>query len=241
MIVTTFRRREKKFRINEEQAAFVVKRIQTEMKPDPYSVPGSGYRILNLYFDTDSDEIIRRSIEKPCYKEKLRIRSYGTPDETAKIFFELKKKLDGTVLKRRAVMTLPQIEAFVQAREKPEDCGYKNGIVLDEIGAFLDRHPRATPKILIGYDREAFFANNDPGVRLTFDRNILTRRDDLDLRHGLYGTPLLEPGEVLMEIKIEHTPPRWMTKLLSDAQIYRTSFSKYGTEYERKVFHERNQ
>ena len=241
MVLTTFRRKEKKFMITEDQAAFLARRIPEYMDFDPYCVGDRPYRILNLYFDTDTNEIIRRSIEKPLYKEKLRIRSYDIPkDEDTPVYFELKKKFDGTVIKRRAVLTRKQIAAFLQDRTKPEGCNYKNNIVLNEIGVFLDRHPGAEPKILVGYDRTAYFAKDDPEVRLTFDRNILTRRDDLTLEGGLYGTPLLSEGQVLMEIKVAETPPRWMMKLFSEAKIYRTSFSKYGAEYERKLSHERN-
>lgn len=239
MILTTFRRKEKKFLITGEQAAFLSERIPEFMENDKYCRDGRSYRILNLYFDTDTDEVIRRSIEKPMYKEKLRLRSYDAPqDPETKVFFELKKKFDGTVVKRRAVLTLAQVDAFLKDRSKPADCDYINGIVLDEIGVFLDRHPGARPKILVGYDRRAYFAKDDPEVRLTFDTNILTRRDDLDLRSGLYGEPLLKPDTVLMEIKVAETPPRWMMKLFSEAKAYRTSFSKYGTEYERMISRE---
>lgn len=241
MILTTFRRKEKKFMVTEAQAEYLLSRLPEYTERDPYCKTDDGYRIFNLYYDTDTDEVIRRSIEKPTYKEKLRIRSYGVPEnEDTKVFFELKKKLSGVVFKRRAVLTQAEIEAFLKDRTRPRDCSYKNGIVLDEIEMFLSRHPHAYPKIFIGYDRLAFFAEDDPEVRITFDRNILTRRENVDLTSGHYGTPLLEPGKVLVEIKISETMPRWMVKLFSEAKIYRTSYSKYGTEYERKVYHERN-
>lgn len=239
MVLTTFRRREKKFLITEAQFRFLLERLEEYTNPDPYCTSDRGYDIFNLYFDTDCDEIIRRSVEKPVYKEKLRIRSYGVPKSPeTKIFFELKKKLQGVVFKRRAVMTWNEVEAFLKDRTRPENCSYLNGIVLDEIEMFLSRHPGAYPKIFVGYERLAFFAKDDPEVRVTFDRNIRTRRDHVNLTDGLLGEPLLDEGTVLMEIKISESIPRWMMKLFSEAKIYRTSFSKYGREYERKVFNE---
>ena len=234
---SAFKRYELKYLLTQAQKQSLLAGMAPHMEPDRHGKT----TVRNLYYDTDTYLLIRRSIEKPTYKEKLRIRSYGVPEnEDTKVFFELKKKLSGVVFKRRAVLTQAEIKAFLKDRTRPRDCSYKNGIVLDEIEMFLSRHPDAYPKIFIGYDRLAFFAKDDPEVRITFDRNILTRRENVDLTSGHYGTPLLEPGKVLVEIKISETMPRWMVKLFSEAKIYRTSYSKYGTEYERKVYHERN-
>ena len=39
------------------------------------------HTIGNVYYDTDTYELITRPVEKPKYKEKFRIRSYGIPRE----------------------------------------------------------------------------------------------------------------------------------------------------------------
>ena len=83
------------------------------------------------------------------------------------------------------------------------------------------------------YDREAYFGEGD--LRVTFDHNVRYRTEELTLGTGLYGTPLFSRGEVLMEIKTGAAIPLWLTKILSEEKIYKTSFSKYGTAYEREA------
>ncbi|MNO89501.1 hypothetical protein D3C76_809870 [compost metagenome] len=55
------------------------------------------------------------------------------------------------------------------------------------------------------------------------------------MEHGVHGEPLLEPGQWLMEVKAENTIPVWLAKMLSEHQMYRTSFSKYGNEYKKML------
>ena len=92
-----FQRTEKKYVLRQEQFCNLQIGINKRMKQDEYG----HHTICNIYFDTDCFDLIRTSLEKPLYKEKLRIRSYGIPTENGKVFLELKKKYDGVVYKRR--------------------------------------------------------------------------------------------------------------------------------------------
>ena len=94
---------------------------------------------------------------------------------------------------------------------------------------------RTRPKVFIGYDRLAFAGIDDSELRITFDTNIRWRTTDLDLRCGDYGVPLGGYGDVLMEIKIPGTAPLWLAHLLSEAGVFSTSFSKYGSCYSRHI------
>ncbi len=93
----TFQRIEKKYLLDQKQYQELKEKLMDHVVPDKYFETS----IRSLYYDTDKFELIRRSIEKPEYKEKLRVRSYGKADQNDEVFVELKKKLDGMVYKRR--------------------------------------------------------------------------------------------------------------------------------------------
>lgn len=221
-----FRRAEKKYLLNPQQYQTLMQRIAPELEADAYGA----YTICNIYFDTAHDELIRRSIDKPPYKEKLRLRSYGTPKETDTVFLELKKKWKGIVYKRRACMPLSQARALL-AGERPEAPNQ----ILREILYFLDfYHP--VPRLFLAYDRLAYHGREDQSLRLTVDTHIRSRRQKLDLALGSQGRPLLEQEAYLLEIKTPTALPLWLTQALNALKIYPASFSKYGNVYKSEKF-----
>lgn len=231
MSIKTFKRVEKKFMVDRTKLADLLEVIEAFMTPDEYSKNGKVYSIYNIYYDTDDNEIIRRSISKPYYKEKLRLRSYKLLENgEGKVFLELKKKIGGVVSKRRAKMTFNQAEDFVEKGIIPTVKGYVNSQVVNEIAEFISKN-EVHPRVYIAYDRLAFFGQTDESFRVTFDSNIRTRRSDLTFQEGKGGSPLLPQDKVLMEIKINGAIPLWLSHTLSSLEIYPTSFSKYGTEY----------
>ena len=168
------------------------------------------------------------------YKEKLRIRSYcqATPDST--VFVELKKKYDGVVYKRR--LSLPDRVAMDWiCHESPIG---QNTQISREIDYFLSYYESLHPSVFLSYEREAYYARDDDTFRVTFDDHILCRQTELSLTAPIYGTPLLEDGKVLMEVKCAGGMPLWMVHTLSKLGVYKTSFSKYGTAYQTLIFPE---
>ncbi|MBC3796998.1 polyphosphate polymerase domain-containing protein [Acetobacterium tundrae] len=237
MITTTFKRYEKKYQIHEFQLKELMPILLAEMMPDDFTLKNNGYSIYNIYFDTENYDIIRHSLSKPYYKEKLRLRSYAIPiSSDDKVFLELKKKIGGIVSKRRATMTLNEANRFISKREYPLEANAINRLVLEEIDNFLDHHV-IEPKAYISYDRIAFVGKNDPEFRVTFDCNIKNRQNNLSLEEGDFGNQLLPKDGYIMEIKILGAIPVWLTHALSSLKIYSSSFSKYGnayTEYRRQ-------
>lgn len=204
--------------------------LTENMESDPYNFGGKTYQISNIYFDTPQNELIIKSLEKPVYKEKLRLRSYGrveNPEQT--VYLEIKKKFDGVVYKRRTPFTYKSAIDFIEEQKLPEN-EKTNWQVLREIMDLQKRY-ELSPRVFISYERLAFFGRNNSDFRLTLDRNILTRRDDLKLDSEIYGTPLLQDGMWLMEAKAFKSFPLWFAKFLSKRKIYSSSFSKYGSEY----------
>ena len=224
-IQSSFRRCEKKYLLTPEQYRAVKRGMASYMKPDAYP----RYTICNIYYDTERFDLIRASLEKPIYKEKLRLRSYGVPGSMDSVFVEIKKKYDGVVYKRRVTMEARNALRWLQGAQSGD--GSQIG---REIDWFL-RLYRPEPKVMIAYDREAYAAADGGELRLTFDTALRARANDVDLRLGDHGVPLLDDGRILMEIKIPGAAPLWLARLLSEHQIYPTSFSKYGTYYKQFI------
>lgn len=232
MITKTFKRYENKYQLDDTQLKHLLPILLTQMKPDDYTAKHDGYSIFNIYFDTENYDIIRHSLSKPYYKEKLRLRSYSIPTSQDDIvFLELKKKIGGIVSKRRAALTLNEAYCFISKMEYPEETNAINHLVLEEIEFFLMNHI-VEPKTYIGYERIAYVGKNEPELRVTFDYNIKSRQNSLLLEKGHFGNLLLPQNEYLMEIKILGSIPLWLTHALSELKIYSTSFSKYGKAYQ---------
>ena len=219
---TIFQRYEIKYRITRAQREWLIAAIGDRMREDQYGF----HTIRNVYFDTPDHRLIRRSLEKPLYKEKLRLRCYHTATEEDMVFLELKKKYKGVVYKRRVALPEAEAMAFLCDRKKVGESQ-----ILREIDYFLDFYGDLRPAMFLSYRRQAFYGVEDPTLRLTFDDQILWREDRLRLTEEVEGRALLPEDAVLMEIKTSTALPLWLTALLSQEHIYKSSFSKYGTAY----------
>ena len=225
---TVFKRYELKYLLTPEQKEKVLAAMQPYMKLEKYGRT----TIRNLYYDTDTYLLIRRSIEKPAYKEKLRIRSYSRASTDSTVFVELKKKYKYVVYKRRISLPYTDAAAWL-SKERHLD---KHTQIANAIDYFMELYGTLHPAVFLSYEREAYYANDETDFRVTFDDNILCRQEDLSLRSDAYGIPILPESKVLMEIKCSGGIPLWMTAVLSREKIYKTSFSKYGTAYSTLIF-----
>lgn len=220
--VYTFRRYEKKYLITKEQADELLNRIGDRMVPDKYGETV----ICNLYYDTEDYVLIRRSLDKPRYKEKLRIRCYGVPDENSVAFIEIKKKFSKVVYKRRLDTTYKKATEYIKTGEIDI-----KGQIKNELDWFLKTYKTLRPSTALFYTRKAFFDKTNPELRITVDKDILWRRKDLDLTLGAYGEPIIDDHNRLLEIKIPGTVPVWLAHELSELKIFPNSFSKYGKAF----------
>ena len=218
-----FRRIEKKYIVDEPTYEKLIKKLDGHFVRDRY------YKstICNIYYDTPSHQLVRSSIEKPVYKEKLRVRSYGVPNDEDMVFVELKKKYKGVVYKRRVEMTLAQSRDFFAGRDIP----HRNPQIENELKYFLKFYEGIAPAMYLSYDRLAYCGAEDTSLRLTFDTHILYREEQKELDKGIWGKELLSAGVRVMEIKIPNAMPLWLLAILDELEIYPVSFSKYGTAY----------
>ena len=226
-----FERYEKKYLLTPAEKDLLLGEMRPYLTADEYGK----YTILNTYYDTDDFLLIRESLEKPVYKEKLRIRSYGVPARDGTVFAELKKKYCGVVYKRRITLRADEVEPFLSGRYPDGAFGQ----IGREIGWFQSFY-HTTPKAFIGYDREAYAGTHDPELRITFDSCLRGRSENVILTAGDYGTPILPADRILMEIKLPGVCPLWLSSLLSKAKIFGTSFSKYGTFYQQVILPAKN-
>lgn len=218
-----FKRYEMKYLLSKRQKEKVLAAMEPYMELDAYGRT----TIRNIYYDTDSYRLVRKSLEKPVYKEKLRVRSYEAAGPEDEVFVELKKKYDGIVYKRR--IHIPQGAAMdYLAGRKPAPMKSQ---ITEEIDYFIQFYDTLAPKVFLSYEREAYYTREPSEFRVTFDENILWRETDLSLGKGIYGASILQPGQSLMEIKTPGNIPLWMVRVLSEEQIRKTSFSKYGNAY----------
>lgn len=222
MYITNMKRMEKKYLLTKAQYESLLPIIERYMKLDKYGKQ----TICNVYYDTPDFKLINHSLEKPLFKEKFRMRSYGKADSETKVFLEMKRKFKGEVYKRRAVLPLRTAEAFMDKPLLNIDPSQE----LMEI-RYMKRLYQLEPKAFIAYEREAYYGLEVEALRITFDTNIRGRDTHLSLAANSHGTAIQPKDSVLMEIKVPGATPMWMAEVFSKLAIYPTSFSKYGNYY----------
>jgi len=213
-----FRRIEKKYVLTESQYNEIIKRIEPYFVMDIHGIS----TICNIYFDTANNDLIVNSMEKPIYKEKVRLRSYGIPKLDNTVYLEIKKKYKGIVSKRRVSMKLSEFYNYYNNNVKPFD-----NQIMREID-YCFKYYTLIPKLFLAYDRIAYYEKNNDDFRLTFDFNIRSRRNNLNLEKKCSNTNLFDYKYYVMEVKTLDSMPLWFVKILSDLKIYPKSFSKYG-------------
>ncbi len=224
--IVVMKRYELKYLLSKEQEEFLRERLKGHMEADQFGKTS----IASLYYDTPEYRLISRSMEKPEFKEKMRLRSYGLATAQSPVFLELKRKAYGIVYKRRVQSTIPLVKKFFDG--EGDICA--GGQINHEITYFRDFYGNLAPSCLIIYDRTAFY---EPGgdLRLTIDNNPRYRTEDLDLRVSMDGISLLPEGWSILEIKVQEAMPLWLVSILEEGKIYKSSFSKYGEAYKMQM------
>lgn len=222
-----FKRVEKKYILSKEKYEQLMENIKEQLEENEY--PNS--KILNLYYDTQNYDLAIKSIQKPAYKEKLRLRSYNIPSLEDKVFFELKRKSLGVVSKRRIGIKLKDYEKYMISGKLEE---VESKQIFDEIEYTIKKYD-LLPKMMVAYDRESYYLKENEEIRVTFDFNLRSRTDNLDLKMGDAGVCFFDEDKCIMEIKSCIGLPIWFVRVLNDLKIYPTSFSKYGEIYKKTI------
>ena len=230
MAIATFKRYEKKYLITKEQLDQIWPRLLEYMDLDPFCLNGGEYRIYSIYYDTDNHDVIRHNSSSPVYKEKMRIRSYyDNKDPEDKIFMEIKKKSQGQGNKRRIKLKLKDFYNYLKTNNYD-----RNSQIMNEINYYF-KYYNLKPAIYIAYDRMSYCGKEDKNLRITFDSNLRSRNSDLKLELGDAGKCYFKDKKYIMEIKTLGSMPLWLVRSLSELKIYPTSFSKYGSIYQKEL------
>jgi len=246
-----FKRVEIKYMTDIDQALRLIEKCNDRMIADEHGKS----TVYSLYMDTPDYLLARRSLERPIYKEKLRLRSYGTSYDDSIVFIELKKKFDSIVYKRRVQMDLKSMEMYINCKKLFRDADrskeYKDNLnsklikeiavknnfseidkqIMRELDYAIDRYEGIQPRVLLIYDRESYYEADDHEFRMTFDTNVKYRTDELTLKAKDSGTRITADDQVLMEVKAGGAIPIWFTRILTEEGLFPQSFSKYGTAY----------
>lgn len=218
-----FERHELKYVITQNEKEKLYELMKQYMEPDEFWKSD----IRNIYYDTPTKEMIRTSLDKPEYKEKLRVRSYGTASPDSHVFIEIKKKYKGIVYKRR--MAIPERTATTYLTKHIR---LKHPTQISkEIDYLKYKYEGIEPSMFLAYEREAYKSKTDPNFRMTFDEKIITRKYDLSLTKEVYGEQDMLGGDVILEVKTAMGIPQWLVDFFSENAIYKASFSKYGNAY----------
>ena len=223
-----FKRYESKYLLTCEEKDLLLEAMKDHMEIDEY-----GKTIIrNIYYDTPDMRLIRNSLDRPVYKEKLRVRSYSKVSDSDPVFIEIKKKYEGIVYKRRIAVPEHQATDWLSGEaDKPFDSQIANEI------EYMRRFYRdLRPACFLSYEREAYKELGGGNLRITTDHNILARTDGMSLRREVGGTAVLGRELTLLEIKTADAYPMWLVRFLGDNRIRRTSFSKYGAFYKKVIF-----
>ena len=228
-----FQRIEVKYLLSDRQYTELLKRLENMAAIDSYGRTS----ILNIYFDTPDFKLIERSLEKPVYKEKLRLRTYGVASDDTNAFIEIKKKYKGVVYKRRINMPYKEAMDYLTKDKELKE----RSQISDEIDYFKHFYKGLKPAMAISYDRIAMAGIEDPDLRITFDENIRWRTENLSLTEGNVGKDILLPGQHLMELKIAGAMSMELARILDELNIRKTSFSKYGRGYMEYMYGQTNE
>lgn len=221
-----FRRVEKKYIISKEQYLSLKAILREKMIEDEHGKS----TICNIYFDTAQYDLIRHSISKPYYKDKVRLRSYNIPNLDSNVFLEIKKKCDGVVGKRRIQMSLKDYYEYMDNHSKMKE----DNQITKELNYYFKFY-QLQPAMFLSYYRRAYYEKDDMDFRITFDNNIIARNYDFRLEKGNYGENILEKNKYIMEIKTLGAMPMWCVKILDNLKISPCGFSKYGEAYTQLV------
>ncbi|MDR3186182.1 MAG: polyphosphate polymerase domain-containing protein [Christensenellaceae bacterium] len=228
MLANVFKRYERKYKLTAESYTNFKELISNYVVLDVYGE----YTIYNIYYDTQEYDLIRKSIEKPIFKEKLRLRSYMEANDRTEVFIELKKKYKGIVYKRRSQLEYAQAKEFLIDAKMRRNTSSQ---VLKEIDSFLSTY-KVSEKVLIYYNRAEYIGMKEKGLRITFDNNLRFREANFELKKDETDSEIIPNNEVIMEIKTNDSFPLWLCQILSKEKIYPISFSKYGTCYKNYIF-----
>ena len=213
-------RHEYKFLISQESARLLKSRLPGFMERDPYAGPTGQYTIRSLYFDDPDHEAFYEKVDGVDNRTKYRIRCYNY--ELSRLKLERKEKKGHLTRKTAQTVSLADAELF-QAGGVP-------ALQTDDLAGELRMNILGglRPAVVVDYDRTPFVCKAG-NTRITLDENLRTVPHCTRLDAPSAGmVPVLEPGEVVMEVKFDDFLPGYLTEVLSDIPKAAMAVSKFA-------------
>jgi hypothetical protein len=216
-------RYEFKYLLRPEQFAGVRRFLSQYCELDQHAQGEDWYGIRSLYLDTDDYRLFRISADKQNERLKLRVRGYVRSSGAVKM--EVKRRNGDLISKSSLVLPSSQL---LSGRAAAECEGEDFWRLADQL--------RAQPKVLVQYERQAYFSRVDDYVRVTFDRHIQCQPLtfwSLEPNQRVW-VPVDDPASpselssaYVMELKFRVAPPAWLRDLVVQFGLARRGFSKY--------------
>lgn len=216
-----FQRIEEKYLLSQAQKEELLRHVSNYVTRDKHFRSS----MRNIYFDTVNFDLVARSIEKPIFKDKFRVRSYDDPAKSKEVFLEMKMKYKGISHKRRTRISYEEYQSYLHDHDFDQ-----HDLIWREIDYYF-RYYDLRPMMYVAYDRESYAGTQDENLRITFDANLRSRMKNLELTNDRGTQNYFDQPTCIMEIKMMHALPLWLARALTELEIQPTSFSKYGQIY----------
>jgi hypothetical protein len=227
--IRSFNRFELKYLISLQEAERFKAGLQAYLVPDEHGGNQGRYGVSSLYYDSPRFRCYREKLDGLRVRRKLRIRRYGTDEvltEETPVYVEIKQRVDRVTQKRRAILPYGEALRLYHDRQMPHHASEARA-VLEEILVFLCQY-NLRPATIVRYDRQAFIGTDyDMGLRVTFDTSLSFQAHPLHLHEEPSCLPMLHPGVVVMEVKVNERIPYWLTDMIAAHNLPLTRFSKY--------------
>jgi hypothetical protein len=235
-------RREYKYLIDEGTALELREAVRPFCTLDRY---GSGrpigrYWIASLYLDTPDLRLYRANQHEVVDRFKVRVRGYPGSGSDA-VFLEVKRRVNDVISKTRGALAGEEWRSLLgEPGRGLLGVPSSRRAALERFVCLVQRHD-LRPTMLVRYEREAWVSLIDAYARVTFDRRVQSQpRDELSLDaapgHWRSSDDALSQrssaSQTILELKFTTAAPRWMMHLVQRFDLFRSSFSKYGTSIE---------
>ncbi|NQX87559.1 MAG: polyphosphate polymerase domain-containing protein [Halioglobus sp.] len=215
-------RSELKYYINTNECVSLVNRLKYVLDADKHSVPGTGYFIRSLYFDSYDDKCLHEKQAGIMYRRKFRLRIYDT--ECRSLKFEIKNKCNNQIFKQSATISRDSAER-IAVGEYDELLNYNNPVLNQAYIEFTNFHYR--PTVLVDYDRDAYVSDYF-NLRITIDKHLRSNNTDFDLfSSDVHMIPVILEGNHILEIKFDRCLPDHIRTIVQPSSFERFAISKY--------------
>jgi hypothetical protein len=224
-----FNRFELKYLITLQQAERFKAGLRSYLVPDEHGKNNGRYAVSSLYYDSPGFRCYWEKLDGLKVRRKLRIRRYETGEaltEETPVHLEIKQRVDRVTQKRRAVLSYRDALRLCNDRQFPDHI-LDDGATIEEVFVLLWQY-NLRPASIVRYDRQAFIGTDyDIGLRVTFDTSLSFQSHPLHLHEQPSGLPMLHPGFVVMEVKVNERIPYWLTEMIAAHNLQLVRFSKY--------------